>query len=76
VPSDYHWITKDASLPIGNAHPDNTALQGDWRRTVALLSIYPTQLISLTPGYFWYLLLSRRDTSRVHAPEFAKEPRG
>lgn len=80
---NYHWITKDASLPIGNAHPDNTTLQGDWRRTVALMSIYPTQLISLTPGYFWYLLLSPRGTGQVHiifagglAPEFINEPRG
>ena len=56
---NYHWITKDASLPIGNAHPDNTTLEGDWRKTVALMSIYPTQLVSLTPGYFWYCCCRR-----------------
>jgi choline monooxygenase len=79
----YHWLTKDASLPIGNAHPDNRRLEGDWRRTVALLAIYPTQLVSLTPGYFWYLLLSPRGVGRVHivfggglAPEFFHDPRG
>jgi choline monooxygenase len=78
---NYHWLTKDASLPIGNAHPSNTTLQGDWRRTVALLAIYPTQLISLTPGYFWYLLLSPRGVGQVHivfggglAPEFIHDP--
>jgi choline monooxygenase len=76
---NYHWITKDASLPIGNAHPDNTWLEGDWRRTTALLAIYPTHLISLTPGYFWYLALAscgvragshrvrRRPCARVHS---------
>jgi len=80
---NYHWITKDATLPIGNAHPDNRKLEGDWRRTVALLAIYPTQLVSLTPGYFWYLLLSPRGVGRVHmvfggglAPEFIRDPRG
>ena len=57
---NYHWITKEASLPIGNAHPDNTRLQGHWRRTTALLAIYPTHLVTLTPGYFWYLLLQPR----------------
>ena len=25
---NYHWITKEASLPIGNAHPDNARLTG------------------------------------------------
>ena len=54
---NYHWITKEASLPIGQAHPDNTRLQGHWRKTTALLAIYPTHLVTLTPGYFWYLVL-------------------
>ena len=80
---NYHWITKDASLPIGNAHPDNTSLEGDWRRTTALLAIYPTHLISLTPGYFWYLALSPRGVGQVHivfggglSPEFISDPQG
>lgn len=80
---NYHWITKDASLTIGNAHPANTALDGHWRRTVALLAIYPTQLVSLTPGYLWYLLLSPRGVGQVHivfggglAPEFMRDPQG
>ena len=80
---NYHWITKDASLPIGNAHPDNTSLEGDWRRTTALLAIYPTHLISLTPGYLWYLALSPRGVGQVHivfggglAPEFIHDPQG
>jgi len=80
---NYHWITKDASLPIGNAHPENTSLEGHWRRTVALLAIYPNHLISLTPGYFWYLILSPRGVGQVHivfggglAPEFVRDPRG
>ncbi|MGF6962827.1 SRPBCC family protein [Paraburkholderia youngii] len=79
---NYHWITKEASLPIGNAHPANTRLQGHWRRTTALLAIYPTHLITLTPGYFWYLILQPRGVGRVHirfggglAPEFVDDPR-
>ena len=63
---NYHWITKEASLPIGNAHPDNTRLQGHWRRTTALLAIYPTHLVTLTPGYFWYLVLQPRGVGQVH----------
>lgn len=79
---NYHWITKEASLAIGNAHPDNTRLTGDWRRTTALLAIYPSHLITLTPGYFWYLSLHPKGTGQVHityggglSPEFLAESR-
>lgn len=74
---NYHWITKEATLPIGNAHPDNTRLEGHWRKTTALLAIYPTHLVTLTPGYFWYLVLQPRGVDQVHirfggglSPEF------
>lgn len=79
---NYHWITKEASLPIGNAHPDNTRLEGHWRRTTALLAIYPNHLITLTPGYFWYLILQSHGVDKVHirfggglSPEFITDPK-
>ncbi|MCA8233326.1 SRPBCC family protein [Burkholderia cenocepacia] len=79
---NYHWITKEASLPIGNAHPNNTRLQGQWRKTTALLAIYPTHLVTLTPGYFWYLVLQPLGVDRVHirfggglSPEFIDDPK-
>ncbi|MCC8404541.1 Rieske 2Fe-2S domain-containing protein [Paraburkholderia sp. MMS20-SJTN17] len=79
---NYHWITKEATLPIGNAHPANTRLAGHWRRTTALLAIYPTHLVTLTPGYFWYLILQPQGVGRVHirfggglAPEFIDDPK-
>jgi phenylpropionate dioxygenase-like ring-hydroxylating dioxygenase large terminal subunit len=55
---NYHYIMKNDSLPLTLAHPSNTTLQGDQRRTTWLLSIYPALLITLTPGYFWYLSLT------------------
>ena len=76
---NYHWITKQASLPIGNAHPDNDRLRGRgrWRQTAALITVYPSHLITLTPGYFWYLVVHPRGVGRVHityggglAPEY------
>ena len=80
---NYHWITKEASLPIGNAHPKNTRLQGHWRKTTALIAIYPTHLITLTPGYFWYLVLQPLGINQVHirfggglSPEFIEDPKG
>lgn len=79
---NYHWITKEASLPIGNAHPGNTRLSGHWRKTTVLLAIYPTHLITLTPGYFWYLSLQPQGVDHVHirfggglAPEFVSDPK-
>ena len=54
---NYHTILKDDSLKIAMAHDDNTQLVGDERRTTFLLALYPSLLITLTPGYFWYLAL-------------------
>jgi phenylpropionate dioxygenase-like ring-hydroxylating dioxygenase large terminal subunit len=54
---NYHTILKDESLKIAMAHPSNTRMQGDRRRTTFLLAIYPSLMITLTPGYFWYLTL-------------------
>ncbi|WP_299474818.1 SRPBCC family protein [Cypionkella sp.] len=55
---NYHWIVKNDTVPLALAHPTNTALQGDQRRITWLLAIYPSLLITLTPGYFWYLSLT------------------
>ena len=55
---NYHWIVKNDMVPLALAHPSNTSLQGDDRRITWLLAIYPSLLITLTPGYFWYLSLT------------------
>ena len=47
------------------AHENNTALSGDRRRTTYLLAIYPSLLITLTPGYFWYLSLHPDGVDKV-----------
>ena len=63
---NWHTILKDDSLRIAMAHPTNTRLEGDMRRTTFLLAIYPSLLITLTPGYFWYLSLHPIAPGRVH----------
>jgi phenylpropionate dioxygenase-like ring-hydroxylating dioxygenase large terminal subunit len=55
---NYHFIMKNDTVPLSLAHPGNTTLQGDQRRITWLLSIYPALMITLTPGYFWYLSLT------------------
>ncbi len=74
---NYHTILKDDTMPIALAHPNNTRLKGERRRTNYLLAIYPSLMISLTPGYFWYLSLHPRGVGKVHitfgggmSPEF------
>ena len=78
---NFHTILKDESLKIALAHPDNTRMKGDRRRTTFLLAIYPSLLVTLTPGYFWYLSLHPHGAGQVHitfgggmAPEFAGSP--
>jgi phenylpropionate dioxygenase-like ring-hydroxylating dioxygenase large terminal subunit len=62
---NYHTILKDETLKIAMAHPSNTRMQGARRRTTYLLAIYPSLLITLTPGYFWYLTLHPQGVGQV-----------
>ncbi|MBE0553272.1 MAG: Rieske 2Fe-2S domain-containing protein [Rhodobacteraceae bacterium] len=79
---NYHYIIKNDALDLTLAHPTNTTLQGDDRRTTWLLSIYPSLLITLSPGYFWYLCLTPDGPGHVNvlfggglAPEFVADPK-
>jgi len=78
---NYHTILKDDTLKIALAHPSNVRLKGDRRRTTFLLSVYPSLLITLTPGYFWYLSLHPHGVGQVDivygggmSPDFAYAP--
>ncbi|MGC1486784.1 MAG: SRPBCC family protein, partial [Albidovulum sp.] len=79
---NYHFILKNDVLDLALAHPSNTTLQGDERRTTWLLAIYPSLMITLTPGYFWYLSLTADGPGHVNvlfggglAPEFVNDPK-
>ncbi len=78
---NYHFILKNDSIPLSLAHPDNTTLTGDQRRMTWLLSIYPALLITLTPGYFWYLCLTPDGPGHVNvlygggmSPDWCADP--
>jgi phenylpropionate dioxygenase-like ring-hydroxylating dioxygenase large terminal subunit len=78
---NYHWILKNDTVPLALAHPTNTTLTGDQRRMTWLLAIYPSLLITLTPGYFWYLSLTPRSPGQVDvlfgggmSPEWLADP--
>jgi phenylpropionate dioxygenase-like ring-hydroxylating dioxygenase large terminal subunit len=78
---NYHTILKDDRLKIALAHSSNTRLKGDLRRTTFLLAIYPSLMITLTPGYFWYLSLHPQGPGQVRigfgggmSPDFVNDP--
>lgn len=79
---NYHSILKDPDAPLTNAHPDNTTLKGEQRRTTVLVTIYPALMITLTPGYFWYLSLRPDGPDRVEityggglSPDYVNDPK-
>ncbi|MFC2970346.1 aromatic ring-hydroxylating oxygenase subunit alpha [Acidimangrovimonas pyrenivorans] len=79
---NYHYILKNDALDLTLAHPTNTTLQGDARRTTWLISVYPSLMITLSPGYFWYLSLTPDGPGHVNvtyggglAPEFVSDPK-
>lgn len=78
---NYHTILKDPEFKLSVAHPDNTCLVGERRLTTYLLSIYPSLMITLTPGYFWYLILHPQGPGKVRilygggmSPDFVGDP--
>lgn len=78
---NYHHILKDDSIALSIAHKDNTTLQGEDRLRTWLMAIYPSLLITLTPGYFWYLCLTPDGPGHVKIlyggglhPDFAADP--
>ncbi|MGO1120803.1 aromatic ring-hydroxylating oxygenase subunit alpha [Rhodovibrionaceae bacterium A322] len=78
---NHHTILKNDELKIGLAHPNNTRMKGDRRRTTFLLTVYPSLVITLTPGYFWYLSLQPKGPEQVQiifggglSPDFVDDP--
>ena len=80
---NYHTLQKDPEFTLSVAHPENVRLKGDRRFMTWLLAIYPSMLITLTPGYFWYLSLHPVSPGKVRiffgggmSKEFKSDPNG
>jgi len=78
---NYHWIYKEPHFTLANAHPNNTRIKGDRRRMTFLLALYPSLMITLTPGYFWYISLHPNGPGQVDirfgggmSPDFVNDP--
>ena len=53
----YSIFTLGEANEFGRAHPDNHKLEGEWRHTSVLPTIFPAHMIVLTPDYLRYLSL-------------------
>ncbi len=59
-------FTKDETAAYGRAHKDNTRLEGRWRYTSVMPTIFPTHMYVLAPDHFWYLSLRPKSVGEVH----------
>jgi choline monooxygenase len=62
----YQTFTKDDNARYGRAHPSNTRLEGKWRHTSILPTIFPTHMYVLAPDHLWYLSLRPKGVGEVH----------
>jgi hypothetical protein len=79
---NYHFILKDDSLKIALAHPSNTRLQGDWRRTTYLDGDLSQPADHADTGLFLVpVVASRKGVGQVSiifgggmSPDFVNDP--
>ncbi|MGB1257897.1 MAG: aromatic ring-hydroxylating oxygenase subunit alpha [Thiolinea sp.] len=62
----YQYFTKNETAPVGNAHPDNTWLEGNERRTSLMPTIFPSHMYVLAPDHLWYLSLQPLGHDKVN----------
>jgi len=74
----YQTFSKTEDATYGIAHRDNARLQGRWRHTSVMPTIFPTHMYVLAPDHLWYLSLRAKSVGEVHvrfgaaiAPEVA-----
>jgi len=61
----YQTFTKDLTAKYGLAHRDNTRLDGRWRHTSVMPTVFPTHMYVLAPDHLWYLSLRPKSIGEV-----------
>ena len=59
------FFTKSDGAPVGRAHADNTSLEGVWRHTSVMPTIFPSHMYVLAPDHLWYLSLQPDGPART-----------
>ena len=62
----WQTFTKDESATYGRAHPANDRLEGRWRFTSVMPTVFPTHMYVLAPDHLWYLSLRPKSVGEVH----------
>jgi choline monooxygenase len=52
----HHQVLHDGGPDM--AHADNTALAGEWRKTLVLAAAFPGFVLQLQPNWLWYLQIT------------------
>jgi choline monooxygenase len=63
----FTWQTfeKDETAKYGRAHANNRHLEGKWRYTSLMPSVFPTYMFVLAPDHMWYLSLMPHGPNQV-----------
>ena len=61
----YQTFAKSEAATYGLAHADNRRLEGEWRHTSVLPTVFPCHMYSLAPDHLWYLSLRPRGVGEV-----------
>ncbi|MGB7263818.1 MAG: SRPBCC family protein [Albidovulum sp.] len=61
----YQTFMKTGNATYGQAHSDNTRLEGDWRNTSILPTVFPCHMYVLAPDHLWYLSLRPKGVGQV-----------
>ncbi|MGH6952669.1 MAG: SRPBCC family protein, partial [Alphaproteobacteria bacterium] len=61
----YQTFTKSESARYGRAHPSNSRLEGRWRYTTVMPTVFPTHMYILAPDHLWYLSLRPRAVGEI-----------
>ena len=52
----YQLFTKQDGAPVGRAHDANKSLEGRWRHTSIMPTVFPSHMYVLAPDHLWYLV--------------------
>nr|WP_298684885.1 SRPBCC family protein [uncultured Dongia sp.] len=61
----YQTFIKDQTAKYGLAHPSNMRLEGRWRYTSVMPTVFPTHMYVLAPDHLWYLSLRPKSLGEV-----------
>ena len=61
----WQFFEKRGDADYGVAHPSNEALEGDWRHTSVMPTIYPSHMYVLAPDHVWWLTLMPKGVGEV-----------